>query len=72
MIATSDLIETSWNVKRELDSVDLVNYIDLIETLWNVKFVISSVVFCTKKDLIETLWNVKNADPRSSNYYYTI
>ena len=60
MIATSDLIETSWNVKRELDSVDLVNYIDLIETLWNVKTGSGKTLCSVKFDLlIETLWNVK-------------
>ena len=53
------LIETLWNVKKEIFKGIGKGALVLIETLWNVKYDEGDMWVTSTTVLIETLWNVK-------------
>ena len=57
-VVASELIETLWNVNRELEQILGKWKPELIETLWNVNFWHILFGIFRNFELIETLWNV--------------
>ena len=65
-VVASELIETLWNVNRELEQILGKWKPELIETLWNVNVTNISVNSEQLDELIETLWNVNYQRRRGS------
>ena len=53
-----ELIDTLWNVNRQLKSRVRDSNIELIDTLWNVNRELEQILGKWKPELIDTLWNV--------------
>ena len=57
-VATSELIDTLWNVNTAPPISAVIVHVELIDTLWNVNFVLNKGKHTWKEELIDTLWNV--------------
>ena len=55
-----ELIETLWNVNKEVFADAVSASQELIETLWNVNENLICAEMERVRELIETLWNVNN------------
>ena len=66
------LIETLWNVKKDIYDRLVYGHWVLIETLWNVKQSQDLQNSSSSAVLIETLWNVKveNVEPLITVFSY--
>ncbi len=55
-----ELIDTLWNVNRQLKSQVRDSNIELIDTLWNVNMYYIEKYMNYQLELIDTLWNVNS------------
>ena len=65
------LIETQWNVKKDVvDAMQKTRQV-LIETQWNVKWLIEDLKKLEVVVLIETQWNVKYKETSVNNQKFS-
>ena len=58
---SAELIDTLWNVNRELEQILGKWKPELIDTLWNVNYRGINLQAIHGRELIDTLWNVNSA-----------
>ena len=62
-ITAGELIDTLWNVNKEVFADAVSASQELIDTLWNVNNAGVGIEKCESPELIDTLWNVNSFIP---------